>query len=58
MTRDVIFQPFLRLAQQWLMTVQMADGGIKAMVPGIRADLNVAGSLFHSGTAIRADLCD
>lgn len=34
------------------------QGGIKETVPGIRADLEVARSLFCSGTAIRADLRD
>lgn len=50
------FQRLLGLAQ-WLMC-KWQTGEIKETVPGIRADLNVAGSLFHSGTAIRADLCD
>lgn len=36
------------------MPVQMAAIGIKDMVAGIRAELN----LFHSGPVITADLCD
>lgn len=44
----------------WTTVNDSANGtdGIKETAPGIRADPNVAGSLFHSGTAIRADLCD
>lgn len=44
--------------QKRLMAVQMADREIKKWVSGIKADLKVAVSLFHGGTAISADLCD